>query len=181
MTFQECNMRSVNFMTFQVYHDPFKPWNKSITTDKPWKSQRWCWVCISFYTQRTSLSLHRLHFCFHHLQILWYVSSTTMKWSMVLNLTFTRLSNSPLLFFFLVSDAILKHFSYLFGAKFNCAIQWCHDNWPIGVSNIWRHFWHSICQSLFSSMNIIYDMIQIHSGETSRAINKSMHDFKASF
>ena len=41
---------------------------------------------------------------------------------MVLNLTFTRLSNSPLIFF-LVGDAILKDFSYLFGAKFTRAIQ----------------------------------------------------------
>ena len=179
MTFQDCNMWSVNFMTFQVYHDLYKPWNKSITTDKPWKSQHWCWVCISFYTQRTSLSLRRLHFCFHHLQILWYVSSTTMKWSKVLNLTFTRLSKSPLIFFFLAGDAILKDFSYLFGAKFIHAIQWCHDNWPIGVSDIWRHFRHNICQSFFHPW--IYDMIQIHSGETSWANNKSMHDLDACF
>ena len=38
------------------------------------------------------------------------------------------LSKSPL-FFLLVGYAILKDFSYLFGAKF---YRWRHDNWPIG-------------------------------------------------
>ena len=28
MTFQVCNMEFVNFMTFQVFHDPYKPCNK---------------------------------------------------------------------------------------------------------------------------------------------------------
>ena len=108
----------------------------------------------------------------------YYDTSHQQQWNDQWSLTFTRLSNSPIIFF---SGwwCHLKDFSYMFGAKFNQAIQWCHDNWPIGVSNIWCHFRHSICQSLFHPW--IYDMIQLHSGETSRAINKSMHDFKASF
>ena len=44
----------------------------------------------------------------------------------------SRLSKSPL-FFFLVGYAILKDFSYLFGAKFTGRkfYRWRHDNWPI--------------------------------------------------
>ena len=44
----------------------------------------------------------------------------------------SRLSKSPL-FFFLVGYAILKNFSYLFGAKFTGRkfYGWHHDNWPI--------------------------------------------------
>ena len=44
-----------------------------------------------------------------------------------------RFSKSPL-FFFLVGHAILKDFSYLFGAKFTSRkfYRWLHDNWPIG-------------------------------------------------
>ena len=46
---------------------------------------------------------------------------------------FSRLSESPL-FFFLVGYAILKDFSYLFGAKFTGRkfYRWRHDNWQIG-------------------------------------------------
>ena len=156
MTFQDCHMWSVHFMTFQVYHDLYKPWNKSITTDKPWKSQHWCWVCISFYTQRTSLSLRRLHFCFHHLQILWYVSSTTMKWSKVLNLTFTRLSKSPLIFF----SGWWCHFKGLFIPVW-CKIHPCNSvmSWQLTNRSEWyltplptQHM-----SIIFSFMNLWYD------------------------
>ena len=86
----------------------------------------------------------------------YYDMSHQQRWNDQCSLIFTRLSRGPLIFL-LIGDAIFKDFSYLFGAKFTCAIQWCHDHWPIGVSDTWCHFRHSICQSLFSSMNLWYD------------------------
>ena len=51
----------------------------------------------------------------------------------------SRLSKSPL-FFSLVGYAILKNFSYLFGAKFTGRkfYRWRHDNWPIGQRVIFQ-------------------------------------------
>ena len=94
------------------------------------------------------------------------------------------LSKSPLCFF-LVDYAILKDFSYLFGAKFTGRVDsrilpvtsWQLTNRT--VSDISCPSRHSICQSFFPAW--IYNMIQIHSGETSRprdfvALARSLRD-----
>ena len=67
-----------------------------------------------------------------------------------------------LYFFYLVVNAILKDFSYLFGAKSTGRkfYRWCHDNWPIGQ---WVIFHAAPDRAYVNHM-----MIQIHSGETSR-------------
>ena len=73
------------------------------------------------------------------------------------------LSKSPL-FFFLVGYAILKDFSYLFGAKF---YRWRHDNWPIRQ---WVTF-HAAPDTAYVNNffpTCICNMIHIHSGETGR-------------
>ena len=72
-------------------------------------------------------------------------------------------------FFWLCHYVILKDFSYLFGAKFTCRkfYRWRHDNWPIGQ---WEIF-HAAPDSSYVNHFFpawISNMIQIHSGETSR-------------
>ena len=78
-----------------------------------------------------------------------------------------RLSKSP--FFSLVGYAILKDFSYLFDVTFTSRkfYQWRHHNWPIGQWVIFHAAPDTVYVNHFFS-TWIYNMIQIHSGETSR-------------
>ena len=92
--------------------------------------------------------------------------STPLSFGQVRNL-WSRLFKSPL-FFLLVGYAIFKDFSYLFGAKFTGQkfYRWRHDNWPIGQ---WVIF-HAAPDKAYVNHFFpawIYNMTQIHSGETS--------------
>ena len=92
--------------------------------------------------------------------------STPLSSGQVRNL-WSRLFKSPL-FFLLVGYAIFKDFSYLFGAKFTGRkfYRWRHDNWPIGQ---WVIF-HAAPDKAYVNHFFpawIYNMTQIHSGETS--------------
>ena len=79
-----------------------------------------------------------------------------------------RRSKSPLLFF-LVGYAILKDLFILVWREIHRRkfYRWRHDNWPIGQWVIFHAAPDIACQSLFPAW--IYNVIPIHSGETSRS------------
>ena len=79
-----------------------------------------------------------------------------------------RRSKSPVLFF-LVGYAILKDLFILVWREIHRRkfYRWRHDNWPIGQWVIFHAAPDIACQSLFPAW--IYNVIPIHSGETSRS------------
>ena len=84
--------------------------------------------------------------------------------------------------FFLVGYAVLKDFSFLFGAKFSGRkfCWWRHDNWPIGQSVIF----HAASDTAYVNHSFpawISNVIPIHSGETdfvARSVAAWPHAFK---
>ena len=83
--------------------------------------------------------------------------------------THIALNFLKVLIFFLVGYSTLKDFSFLFGAKFTGRKFKPVTSWQWTSRTVWdisRCSRQSICQSFFPVW--IHNMIQIHSGETSR-------------
>ena len=98
----------------------------------------------------------------------------------IFHMTIPGIDLLKVLYFFLVGHAILKDFSYLFGAKFTCRKILPVTSWQLTnrtVSDISRVSRHIIRQSFFPAW--ISNMIQIHSGETSLPRDLVVRSFAA--